>query len=120
MTTKKKSTKVKPSSNKRFLSKVHHAVKEDVVKSIAIASVLLNVLALVTVIVLTSTNTFSRGIFIYTQDKYCSNIEGIKNRATELGNENAAIDEWQISCVGKDFKPFYKEAVDKYRAQNNQ
>jgi len=120
MTTKKRTSKSKPASNKRFLLKVHHAVKEDVIKSTAIASVLLNILFLVTVVVVSSTNIFSRGIYNYTQDKYCSNIEGIKERAEELGNENAAIDEWQISCVGKDFKPFYKEAVDKYRAQNNQ
>lgn len=120
MATKKKSPKGKKVSNKKFLAKVHHAVQEDVVKSLAIASVLLNVLFLVSIIVLTSTNVFDRGLYTYAQENYCKNIDGVRQRAEKLGSEKAAIDEWQVTCVGKNFEPFYKEAVDKYRAQENQ
>jgi hypothetical protein len=117
MATKKKSPK---KISKGFLSKVHRAVQEDVVKSLAIASILLNVSFLVCAVVLTSSNIFDRSAFNYAQSNYCKNISNVEARAEELGNEKEAINEWQISCVGKDFQPFYKEAVDKYRAQSNQ
>lgn len=117
MATKKKSPK---KISKGFLSKVHRAVQEDVVKSLAIASILLNVLFLVCAVVLTSSNIFDRSAFNYAQSNYCKNIANVEARAEELGNEKEAINEWQISCIGKDFQPFYKEAVDKYRAQTNQ
>lgn len=114
MATKKKTT------GKKFSQKVHKIVQTDVFKSIAIASVLLNILFLVAIFVLTSTNTFDRKLYTASRDRYCENIEAVRSRAKELGSEKAAVKEWQIDCIGKDFKPFYKEALDKYRAQLNQ
>lgn len=83
-------------------------------------SVLLNILFFVTILVLTSTDTFDRGLYQASRDRYCENIKGVRERAKELGSEKAAVEEWQVDCIGKDFKPFYKEALDKYQAQLNQ
>jgi len=107
----------KKTQGKKFKQKVQQAVQNDIFTSIAIASVLLNVLFFVSIFVLTSTSTFDRQLYLSAQERYCNNIDGVRDRAKELGSEQAAQDEWQIDCVGKDFKPFYKEAVDKYRAE---
>lgn len=120
MSTKKKPVKKKTSNTKNILNKAQQAVREDIVKSLAITSILLNIFFLTGIIVLSSTNIFNRGLYNYAQENYCKNIDAVVDRAEELGSEKAAIDEWQISCAGKDFKPFLEEAVDKYRALENQ
>lgn len=117
MATKKKS----PSkTSKTFKGRVHTLVESDVFKSVAIASILLNILFLITIFVLTSTDTFDRQFFQATRDKYCQNIGGVQVRAVELGSDKKAVSEWQIDCVGSDFKPYYEEAVIKFNAQTNQ
>ena len=108
----------KKSQNKKLKQKVLKMVQSDIFKSVAIASVLLNILFFVSLVVVTSTSTFDRELFLSAQERYCNNVEGVRDRAEELGSEQAAVDEWQIDCVGKDFKPFYQEAVDKYRAES--
>lgn len=114
MATKKKTP------SKKFSQKVHKIVQTDMFKSVAIASVLLNILFLVSIFVLTSTSTFDRQLYTGARERYCQNVDAVRERAEELGSERAAVEEWQVDCIGKDFKPFYKEAVDKYRAQLNQ
>lgn len=108
------------SSKKKISQKVQKIVQTDVFKSVAIASVLLNILFFVTIIVFTSTNTFDRKLYLSAQDRYCDNIDGVKDRAEQLGSTQAAEQEWQIDCIGKQFKPFYSEALDKFRASSNQ
>lgn len=107
----------KKNSAKSVSAKVKKMVQGDIFKSVAIASVLLNVLFLVSVLVLTSTDSFDRRFYQAARDKYCQNVKSVEDRAVELGDDKAAIKEWQTDCIGKDFKPFYKEAVDKYEAQ---
>lgn len=114
MATKKKS------SGKKLSQKVQKIVQTDMFRSVAIASVLLNILFFVTIIVFTSTNTFDRQLYLSAQERYCNNIDGVKDRAKQLGSNEAAEEEWQVDCIGKQFKPFYKEAIDKYRASSNQ
>ncbi len=111
MSTKKKTP------SKSFQARVTKIVEGDIFKSVAIASVLLNILFLVSIFVLTSTSTFDRRFFVSAQNKYCQNVDGIKARAKELGSDKKALQEWEISCVGKDFQPYYNEAVQKYEAQ---
>lgn len=113
MATKKKT------NSKKISQKVREIVQADVFKSIAVASVLLNILFLVTIVVLTSSSTFDHKLYSSARERYCSNKEGFKNRANELGNEKVAARERQIDCIGKDFQPFYKEALDKFQAQTN-
>lgn len=105
----------KPSKN--FMKKVHHVVESDIFKSVAIASVLLNVLFLVSVVVLTSTSTFDRAFFKSARNRYCQNIQGVQDRAKELGDDKKAVQEWQIDCIGKGFQPYYNEAIQKFEAQ---
>lgn len=112
MATKKK-------SSKSYLKRVHRIMESDLFKSLAITSILFNLLFLVGIFVLTSNDTFDRGLYLATRDKYCSNLDGVRDRAEELGDENAAIREWQVSCEGKDFKPYFNEAIEKYKAQTN-
>lgn len=113
MATKKK-------SSKKFSQKVQNIIKADISRSLAITSILLNVLFLVSILVITSTDTFDRKLFVSSQDRYCSNAAGVQKRVEELGSKEAAAQEWQIDCVGQDFYPYYKEAVDKFRAANNE
>lgn len=114
MATKKKT------SSKKLSQKVQKMIQTDVFKSIAIASVLLNVLFLITIVVLTATSTFDRELYLSARERYCKNTASIKARSEELGSKTAAKQEWQIDCVGKDFYPFYKEATDRYQADLNQ
>lgn len=104
--------------SKSVSAKVKKATKSDLFTSVAIASVLLNILFLVSVLVLTSTNSFDRKFYQTSRAKYCENLQAVEDRAVELGDDKAAIEEWQTDCIGKDFKPFYDEAVEKYRAQD--
>lgn len=108
MATKKKSSK-----------KVQKIIKGDIVKSVAIASVLLNILFLVSILVLTATDTFDRRVYVGARTRYCQNEKSIQERAEELGSETQALQEWQVDCVGEEFAPFYKEALDKYQAHLN-
>lgn len=110
-------TKKKPS--KKIAQKVNKIVQTDIFKSIAIASVLLNVLFLITVVVLTSTSTFDRKLYTAAREQYCDN-SSTKHRAEELGSKQLALQERQVDCIGDDFAPFYKEALDKYRAKVNE
>lgn len=111
-------TKKKPS--KKITQKVNDIIKADVSKSLVITSILVNILFLATLIVLTQTDTFDRNLFVSSQERYCKNSNNLKERAKELGNKESAQKEWQVDCIGSDFYPFYKEAVDKYRASANQ
>lgn len=111
MSTKKKTSK------KSFRKNVMKLMESDIFHSIAIASVLLNILFLVSIFVLTSTDTFDRKFYTSARDRYCANIEGISQRANELGSEDVAIKEWQITCLSPEFKPFYNEALEKFDAQ---
>lgn len=109
-------TKKKP--NKKVIrKKVTKLMESDVFHSIAIVSVLLNILFLVSIFVLSSTDTFDRKFYNSAKTRYCSNVQGIEDRAKELGSEASAVREWQITCVSKEYKPFYNESVEKFNAQ---
>ena len=109
----------KKTQGKKFTQKVHKIVQSDIFKSLAVTSVLLNILFLITLFVLGSTNTFDHRLYSSAKEKYCQNIEGFKQRAKELGSEKAAVNEFQINCIGSDFRPFYNEAIEKFKAQTN-
>src|ERR1700759_852498 len=98
MATSKKPTKA-------FHKKVLRIVEGDTLKSIAAASVLLNILFLVSIFVLTSTSTFDRRFYTAARQHYCNNIDGIKSRAKELGDEKQAVREWEITCISTNFRP---------------
>lgn len=110
MATKKKSTK-------GFKDRVMHVVESDLFTAVAISSVVLNILFMASVFVLTSTDTFNRKFYESSRSKYCNNVEGVIQRSEELGDEKEAVKEWQVTCVSKEFLPFYKEALDKFNAQ---
>lgn len=112
--------KSKKTPSKAFTKKVQNIVKGDVVKSVAIASVLLNVLFLVSIVVLTSTNAFDHHFYNAARNHYCANSSAVKDLTEELGNEEAAKAQFEVDCVGKDFLPFYKEALQKFKAEANQ
>lgn len=112
MATTKKPTKA-------FRRKVKRIVEGDTLKSLAVASILLNILFLVCIFVFTSTNTFDRRFYNAAKDHYCQNIDGVKARAKELGDEKKAIREWEITCISSNFRPYYNEAVEKFDANNN-
>jgi hypothetical protein len=107
-------TTKKPS--KSFRKKVLRIVEGDTLKSIAAASVLLNILFLVSIFVVTSTDTFDRRFYNAARSQYCKNVSGIKARAKELGDEKKAIREWELTCVSSNFRPYYDEAVEKFDA----
>lgn len=92
-------------------------MESDIFRSIAVASVILNIFFLTGVYVLTSTDTFNRNFYLSSRDKYCTNVDGVKERAVELASEKTAVKEWQVTCTSKEFKPFYDEAVAKFNAQ---
>ena len=112
--------KSKKTQKKGSSKKVSKLVRSDVVKSVAIASVLLNVLFFATILVLSSTNTFDRRLYTSVHSKYCQNSSALSERSKELGNAGEALNERQVDCIGKDFAPFYKEALDKYKASAEQ
>lgn len=112
--------KSKNTSGKRFSNKVHKIVKSDLFTSIAIASVMLNVLFFAGIFVLTSTDAFDRKVYTSVLNKYCRNIDGVVDRAEELGSEELALKEWKVTCVSDDFTPYYKEAVEKFEAQSKE
>jgi hypothetical protein len=109
----------KKSTSKKVSQKVQKIIKGDVIKSVAIASVLLNVLFLVSIFVLGATDTFDRRVYVGARTRYCENHNSVKARAKVLGSEKAALSEREIDCVGEKFQPFYKEALDKYKAEVN-
>ena len=102
---------------KGFKNRVMRVVESDVFTAIAISSVILNVLFFASIYVLTSTDTFDRRFYESARTRYCQNVDGVINRADELGNEKEAVKEWQVTCISKEFRPFYKEALDKFNAQ---
>lgn len=106
-------------SSKKISKKVRKMVQSDAFTSIAIVSILLNILFLVTIFVLSSTNSFGRGVYTTVRDRYCNNVEGVIERAEELGDESTAVREWQITCVSDEFKPYYTEALKKFKANAN-
>lgn len=110
----------KKTPSKKFTQKVHKIVQSDIFKSIAVASVLLNLLFFISIFVLTSTDTFDRRLYIGAKDRYCRNASGARERAKELGSEEAALQELQVDCIGKNFRPFYNEALEKFDAQIKQ
>ncbi len=111
----KKSTS---SKNGRFLRKVHKITETDIFTSIAIVSILLNVLFFASVLVLTSTDTFDDSIYQFVESRYCSNISAVEQRAVELGSETEALREWHINCTTSEFEPYFNEAVEKFDAAN--
>lgn len=109
----------KKTTTKKISKKVQAMVQSDVFKSVAIASVLLNILFLVSIFVLTSTSTFDRSVYKAARNQYCKNVDGLRSRAKELGSEKAALLEIQIDCASGNFTPFYNEAIEKFKAQSN-
>lgn len=106
-------------SGKSFSQKVNKIVKSDVFTSVAILSILLNVLLLAGVFVLTSNDTYDRELYENVKSKYCQNIDGLVQRSEELGSSKAALKEWKVTCVSNEFAPFYQEALKKFEAQEN-
>ena len=103
-------------SSKKLSAKVNKIVKSDVFTSIAILSLALNVFLLVAVFVLTNPDTYNRNVFNGVRAQYCKNINGVIERAEELGDSDAALKEWKVTCVSKEFAPYYNEAVKKFNA----
>ena len=103
-------------SSKKLSQKVKKAIKSDVFTSIAIASVLFNILFLASLIVFTSTSLFDHSVFVAARDRYCKNVDAVRERAKELGSDQKAVNEWKVTCVSNDFRPFYQEAIDKLNA----
>lgn len=114
MATKKSTTKSKK-ANKRFLNKVHTLTERDIFKSIAVASILFNILFFTALFVLISSNSFDRSLYTSVKNRYCNNIKEVENRAEKLGNDQAALMEWHVSCLSADFEPYHSEAVDKFK-----
>lgn len=108
-------TKKKSSSG--FKNKVMKVVESDLFTALAITSVALNILFLASVFVLTSTDTFDRKFYESSRSRYCNNVDGVRQRASELNSEKEAVKEWQVTCVSEEFSPFYEEAIDKFNAQ---
>lgn len=106
-------------STKNMSKKVHKMVRSDAFTSVAIVSILLNILFLVTIFVLSSTDSFGRGVYNTVRDRYCNNIDGVVERAEALGDEATAVREWQVTCVSDEFKPYYNEALKKFEASSN-
>jgi len=107
----------KKTSVNKIRGRVMHVVESDMFRAVAIASVLLNILFLVCIFVLSSTDTFDRRFYESSRNRYCQNVDGVFERASELGDEKKAVKEWQITCVSEEFAPMYKEAIDKFNAQ---
>lgn len=103
-------------SSKKFSAKVNKAVKSDVFTSIAILSILLNVFLLVAVFVFTNPDTYNREVFSNVRARYCKNVDGVVERAEQLGDSDAALKEWKVTCVSDEFAPYYNEAVKKFNA----
>lgn len=113
MATKKTKSK-KPA--KRFLTKVHALTEKDIFKSIAITSILFNVLFLAVFLVVTNTSSFDRNIYSAVRSEYCKNIDAVKKRAEKLGDEKAALVEWHVTCISDEFAKYHEEAVTKFKA----
>ncbi len=111
-----KSSKKSP---KKLSNKVTSIVKSDVFTSIAIVSIVLNVLLLVGLFVLTTSNTYDTAVFTSVRSRYCKNIDGVVKRAEELGSSQAALQEWKVNCVAKEFAPYYQEAIQKFEASQS-
>jgi hypothetical protein len=112
-----KKSSSKSSSKRGFTKRVHELTKKDIVTSIAAVSILLNVLFLVTVIVVTNTDTFSRGVFTAARDQYCKSASAFEDRVMAIGSAELALQERNVDCISEGFLPFYTEAVEKYQAQ---
>lgn len=110
--TKKKSTK-----GGRFLKRVHRITETDIFTSIAIVSILMNILFIASLFVLSSTDAFDHSVYNSVRSRYCKNINNVVQRAEETGSEDEAISEWQVNCLSEEFLPYYQEAVEKFRAQ---
>ena len=113
---KKTSTK----NRGKFLTRVHKITETDIFASIAIASILINVFFLVSVFVLSSRSTYDTSVYNSVKTRYCKNIDGVSKRAEAIGNQKDAVDEWKVNCLNDDFKPFFNEAVEKFRASQAQ
>ena len=108
----------KKSSGKALTQRARKIIKGDVKKSVAVASVLLNVLFLISIVVITNVGTFDRNLYTAARDRYCRNEAALITRIQELdGDFDQATREHQIDCIDESFKPFYQEALDKFNAQ---
>jgi hypothetical protein len=115
-----KKSSTKSSTKKGFTNRVHDLTKKDIIASIALVSVLCNVLFLATILVMTNSATFSRGVYTTARDKYCNNISALEQRAEAIGDPSIALEERNIDCISEDFLPFYQEAVEKYHVQSRE
>src|SRR5688572_24168475 len=115
MATNKKSSK----TSKSFIRKVHELSQKDIARSTIIASLLFNVLFFAAIFVITSTDSFDSRLLNIVNERYCQNKKSLSDRVEKLGKERA-IEDWHIACISKDFKPYYQEAIDKFRAANKE
>lgn len=97
--------------------RIKQMVTSDVFRSIAVVSIVFNILFLASVYVLTNTDTFDRSFYNAARKQYCQNVDGVRARASELSSEKAAVKEWQVTCVSQEFQPYYNEAIEKFNAQ---
>ena len=98
--------------------KVRKIIKGDVIKSIAVTSVLLNILFLISIVAVTNAGNFDRHLYTGVRDRYCQNGAAAETRTKELGGDfDQAAREREVDCIGNNFKPYYQEALDKFNAQ---
>lgn len=105
----------KKKSNKRFLKRVHDLTQKDISRSIIIASLLFNVLFFAAIFVITSTDAFDNRLLSMANRRYCQNAKELNQRIEKVGKEKA-VEDWHVVCVSDEFRPYYKEAIDKFRA----
>ncbi len=105
-------------SSKKLSQKAKKIIKSDLFTSIAIVSLVLNVFLLAGLYVLTSADTFDREVYLNVKERYCKNPDAVIDRGKELGSNEKALQEWQVSCISKEFLPYYKEALQKFEASS--
>lgn len=93
-------------------------VRQDLLHSVAIASVVLNILFLVGWAVIINGGS-DRELYDTARERLCvenydENIARVINEAEDDAAATTAVTEFTIECVGDDFEPYYESAINTY------
>jgi hypothetical protein len=112
-----------PNNTKPRKAKVRKLTKDNIFTSVAIASIVCNILLLCIVYVATRPDTVDYALYNGIRSHFCSNKNAYNNllKTADKNGESrqTAQEKYELACNSGNFAPYYQQAVSSYEQAQN-
>ncbi len=103
-------------SKKKITKKIKDLIQYDVLMSVAITSLMLNIFFFSGVVLFNGTNTIDESAFRASYSNLCDKnyVENLKERMEDAKSPELAKIQFEVDCLEGDFGRYYQNAVEAY------